>query len=141
MPTKCSPKTPAGVIRASNFRLSISDYKGLVQSFNLEFQRQINRVFDLSDGGSFYYIEGPAQGKVGFDSIVGPKGAPSLDCDCAPQTITLDIGTAICQGSNVAPIRYQLLNAMSFGLQGGGDSESGLIKFGINYSFTDLVKE
>lgn len=136
--SNCSVAAPAGVIRAGNFKLNIGTFRGLVQSFQLQFQRQLSRVYDLSDASSFYYVEGPSNGSVAFNSVVGPKGAPELVCSCKPETISLTVGTAVCDGTKNSSPTYQLLNALPAGLTGQGSSNDFIVVFGIQYQFTDI---
>lgn len=133
----CSVATPAGVIRGANFKLNVGSFKGLVQSFSLQFQRSLQRIYDLSDAKSFYYIEGPANGQATFNAVAGPKGAPVLTCDCRPTTLSLTVGSVVCAGADNSPT-YQLMNALPFGLTGQGDSNNFVIVFGIQYQFTDI---
>jgi len=141
--SSCSPHELAGVIRGTNFSISAGeDFTGLVQNFNLTFQRKLSRVYDLSDGKSFYYIEGPSEGQVQFSKVVGPKGAPKLLCSCEPQQITLNAGNSLCytaSGSSTAQgASYKLKNSYGFGLTGQGDANNFLIIFGISYMFSDI---
>jgi hypothetical protein len=142
----CVPRTLEGVIRGTNFTISGMDgtaQAGLVQQFNLEFKRNLSRVYDLASP-SFYYIEGPAEGTVSFTKVVGPKGAPKLDCSCEARDIILDTGPMLCQTQGGGPLgaggtfQYILKNAMPFGLNGQGSADNFLIIFGVSYLFNDI---
>lgn len=145
----CDGRSLEGIIRGSNFRISFSkdtdnsagdsSDRGLVQSFQLQFQRQLRRVYDLATP-SFYYLEGAPNGQVSFSRIVGPKGLPSLACDCQPQTVLLDAGPSFCYPEELgtAATAYELRNALPFGIAGQGDSQNFLIAFQVSYLFSDL---
>lgn len=93
----CSPKTLEGIIRGTNFRVSglAPGMEGLVQRFQLQFARQLERIYDLTSD-SFYYVEGNAEGQIQFTKIIGPKGGPKLTCDCIPRTIILNASNTLC---------------------------------------------
>lgn len=139
----CSEHRLEGTIRGTNFTIEGIDdaAAGLVQSFQLQFTRNLARVYDLADPG-FYYIEGPSKGEVGFTKIVGPKGAPKLTCDCEPRTLVLNAGETICfpepTAAQIEGATYTLLNALPFGISGQGNSNNFLISFSISYLFSDL---
>jgi hypothetical protein len=136
----------AGVIRGTNFSITAGEeFKGLVQSFSLQFQKRMQRVYDLTDGKSFYYVEGPSEGNVDFSKVVGPKGAPKLACSCVPEQITLNAGSALCYqtnaGGSVLPAsdaNYKLKNCYPFGLRGQGEAGNALIVFSISYLFSGI---
>lgn len=148
----CVVRTMEGVIRGTNFTITgIDDATvGLVQQFQLQFQRKLSRIYDLASTG-FYYIEGPSEGQVSFTKVVGPKGAPKVNCTCDPYDIVLDAGPMLCQTQAVSgqttpsgltgtgnSARYTLKNAMPFGLTGQGNANNFLIVFGVSYMFNDI---
>ena len=139
----CAPRNLEGIIRGTNFTITGTDgaAAGLVQQFSLEFKRALTRVYDLATP-SFYYIEGPSEGNVTFTKVVGPKGAPKLDCTCEARDLILDAGPTLCQtqGGAVANVdaRYVLKNAMPYGLTGQGSADNFLIIFGVSYLFNDI---
>lgn len=142
----CVSRNLEGIIRGTNFTISgLGDgaTAGLVQQFQLQFQRKLTRVYDLASP-SFYYIEGPSEGQVSFTQVVGPKGAPRLSCDCAARDIILDSGPTLCQtqaGGALASggtASYKLKNALPYGLTGQGDANNFLIIFGVSYLFNDI---
>lgn len=135
----CTERTVEGVMRGTNFRIrGLSEgAEGLVQQFQLQFQRRLSRVYDLSSP-AFYYIEGPSEGQVSFTKVVGPKGAPKLTCDCEPTDIILDAGQTLCFPDTTFDATYTLKNALPFGLTGQGNANNFLIIFGISYLFNDI---
>lgn len=144
----CVQRNLEGTIRGTNFTITgFNDATaGLVQQFQLQFQRKLSRVYDLASP-SFYYIEGPSEGQVSFTKVVGPKGIPKLSCECEASDITLNAGPTLCQtqggtntqlGQGGTVARYVLKNALPFGLTGQGDANNFLIIFGISYLFNDI---
>jgi hypothetical protein len=137
----CSFFRHQGTIRGVNFSIAGDDnFKGLVQAFQLEFARVLNRVYDLSSNG-FYYIEGPSKGTVFFNKVVGPLGAPKLICTCNPSTLTLDASNMLCSTSSSpssSGLTYHLEYALPERLQGQGSSENMIIMFGVGYTFSGL---
>lgn len=142
----CGGRTLAGVIRGTNFTITgvTPSATALVESFNLSFQRKITRVYDLASP-VFYYVEGASEGQIQLNNVVGPKGAPKLDCTCAPADILLNAGPMMCPtGSgqitaNASDFTYTLKNALPFGLSGQGDSNNFLLVFGVSYMFNDVI--
>lgn len=125
-----------GVLRGTNFSISSEEDLGLVQQFQLQFQRRLSRVYNLAEP-DYYYLEGPAEGQVTFSQIVGPSGCPGMNCDCEPEDITLDAGGVLCdQQTNCA---YTLVDALQSGITGQGDAQNFLIVFGAQYIFSDLI--
>lgn len=140
-PTACPTRTLEGIIRGTSFRIAGIDEtaQGLVQSFELQFQRKLTRVYDLTSAG-FYYLEGPPEGTVTFTKIIGPKGAPKITCECTPKNIILSMGPMMCLGNtNGKDVSYTLWNALPFGLNGKGNAGDFLIAFGISYMFSDIT--
>lgn len=138
---QCSDRTLDGVIRGTNFSIEgIQDIDnvGFVQQFQLEFTRSLTRIYDLASP-SFYYIEGPSEGKIALVNVVGPKGAPKMNCDCTPRTIVLNTGNIVCYPTNTSfRAIYKLTNALPFGLSLSGDSGKFIIMSGISYIFNDI---
>lgn len=137
--TTCANRSVEGVLRGTNFRIRGlgEGADGLVQQFQLRFERKLSRVYDLSDP-VFYYIEGASEGTIALSKVVGPKGAPFLSCDCTPRQIELDAGNVACYPDNASVPSYTLKNALPFGLVGQGDANNFLIVFGISYIFNDI---
>jgi hypothetical protein len=146
----CVTRTLEGVIRGQNFTIEgIDDATvGLVTQFNLQFQRPLTRVYDLAST-AFYYVVGNAQGQVDLQKVVGPRGAPRIRCTCDPYTITLDASHTLCHVQGLegdaqlldgVGAKYDLLNAMPFGLQGSGSSENPVIVFSVSYMFSDIAE-
>jgi hypothetical protein len=139
----CNNRVLEGTIRGTNFTVSgIDDAgRGLVQQFQLEFQRKLTRIYDLASP-AFYYIEGPPEGSISFTKVVGPLGAPKISCDCQPRTLLLNAGNTLCYGrgtpADPADFSYTLLNAMPYGLVASGTSENMVIMAGLSYMFADL---
>lgn len=138
----CNSRVLEGTIRGTNFSISGIDEsaQGLVQQFSLQFQRKLSYIYDLSSPG-FYYIEGPSEGQVSFTKVVGPKGAPKLNCECEPRTLRLNAGETLCypEDGDFQDASYTLLNALPFGLTGQGNASDFLIVFGISYRFNNVI--
>ncbi len=137
----CSSRSLEGVIRGTNFRITGVDNtsEGLVQQFQLQFERKLSRVYDIASP-IFYYIEGPSEGQVSFTKVVGPKGAPKLSCSCTPRDIILDAGQTLCYPNNAAfDASYTLKNALGYGLTGQASADNFLVVFGISYLFNDIA--
>jgi len=139
----CNGRALSGIVRGTGFTVSADDdsFKGLVQAFELDFTRKIQRIYDLASP-SFYYIEYPPEGQVAFTKVVGPMGAQKLVCDCLPHTITLSAGTLPCFPKPTGPadpnLTWTLTNAMPFNLRVHGNASDFLIVFSIAYVFSDL---
>ena len=143
----CRTQRLDGIIRGTNMVVTMSsganadDIPGLVQSFQLQFQRRLSRVYDLTSP-SFYYIEGPPEGTVSFSKVIGPKGFPKLGCDCTPRTIVLDASAALCYGADPETqnnARYVLKDAFPMGLSGQGTAENFIVFMGVSYMFGDMA--
>lgn len=144
----CTQRSLEGIIRGTNFSITgVNDdaTAGLVQSFQLQFQRRLSRVYDLASP-SFYYIEGPSEGQVSFTKIIGPKGVPRLSCECVARDIILNAGPTLCQTQagttgqlSTGSAAYTLKNALPFSLQGSGNAENFVISFGVGYLFNDII--
>ena len=139
----CNGRALAGIIRGTGFSVTVDDssFKGLVQAFELDFTRRIQRIYDLASP-SFYYIEYPPEGQVAFTKVVGPLGAQKLVCDCQHHTITLSAGTLPCFPKPTGPadpnLTWTLTNAMPFNERIHGNASDFLIVFSIAYVFSDL---
>jgi hypothetical protein len=142
MATACNPRNLEGVIRGTGFTIQgeAPGSNGIVSQFQLEFKRELNRIYDLSSP-SFYYIEGAPQGTATFQKIVGPKGAPKLLCSCEPNTVILNTGTGTCYPTNTAAAdtSYTLHYALPFGLSGQGQATDFIVSFSVSYLFSDLT--
>jgi hypothetical protein len=136
----CSNRRLEGVIRGTNFTIRgiDRDNVGLVQQFNLNFERSFTRIYDLANP-SFYMLEGPSEGAIALVNVIGPSGAPVLSCDCTPRTILLDTGNLVCYPTNTSfSASYTLLNAFPTKLSLSGDSGKFIIIGGISYTFSDI---
>jgi hypothetical protein len=136
----CNTRQLEGVLRGTGFTITIAGegataFRGLVQSFSMQFIRPMNRIYDLTSS-SFYYIEAPPQGTLNLNKVVGPMGAPKIFCTCSPLTITLNSTMSCSPGT--APIIYRLMNVFPVGLAGQGTSENMIIMMGVTFTFTDL---
>jgi len=138
----CNPRSLQGVIKGTNFTISGLDGAsggGLVQQFQLQFQRNFQRIYDLASP-VYYHIEGASQGNLSLTKVVGPLGAPKLSCDCIPQTLILDAGNTLCYGEPLgADATYTLLNALPYALSGQGNSNDFILIFGLTYVFNDIL--
>lgn len=135
MPSCNADREFEGVIRGTNFSISTESELGLVQQFQLQFQRRLSRVYNLV-APEFYYLEGPAEGQVTFSQIVGPGDCPGMRCECRPEDITLDAGGVLCDSQK--DCTYTLRDALQSGVTGQGDAQNFLIVFGAQYVFSDL---
>ncbi len=141
----CVGRELSGIIRGTNFTISGLDgaAMGLVESFSLQFERKITRIYDLASP-RFYYVEGASEGQVQFNQVIGPIGAPKLACDCISKDIILNAGPTICpvntqpMQANASQFSYTLKNALPFGLSGQGEANNFLIVFGIKYMFNNI---
>jgi hypothetical protein len=143
----CVGRTLAGMVRGTNFSITgiTPGATGLVKQFELEFKRTITRIYDLASP-DFYYVEGASQGSITLQNVIGPKGAPKLDCTCVPVDLLLNCGPMMCPtgaqppiSANASNFTYTLKNALPAALHGQGDSETFLIVFSITYLFNDIV--
>ncbi len=136
----CGGKNLEGIIRGTGFSISGIDgeAKGLVQQFEMHFTRKLTRIYDLASP-AFYYIEGPSEGDISFTKVVGPKGAPKLNCDCLPRTIILNANETLCFGEPLGQdASYTLLNALPYGLVLSGSAENFIILAGVSYLFSNI---
>jgi hypothetical protein len=131
----CGTQAHAGTIRGTNVVVQADGASGLSRSVTFKFQRPLSRIFDLNDSSLFYYVEGPPQGQAALEYIVGPKGGPSLACDCTPTNVVLSVTPGQCDGQSKT---YTLKNAMGSGLQGSVSSENFVFQMSLSYEFTDL---
>ena len=138
----CNPRSLQGIIKGTNFTIAGIDGdagQGLVQQFQLQFQRNFQRIYDLSSP-VYYHIEGASQGTISFTKVVGPRGAPKISCDCEPRTLILDAGNTLCYGEPLGEdATYTILNAIPFALSGQGNSQDFIIIFGLTYVFNDII--
>jgi hypothetical protein len=143
----CTPRSLKGLIRGNNFMLSIYEtettdvtVQGLVQAFEISFNRKLTRVYDLTSP-VFYYIEAPTDGQVAFTNIVGRAGAPKLSCSCSPKTLVLSPGDLACEQNTIdnVPSTFTMLDALPHGLRIQGSAGSGLVVYNISYIFNELL--
>lgn len=137
--TSCNSRSLQGVFRGSSAVIATddSDFKGIVQGYEITFQVDKKQVFDLVSPG-FYYLEQPPVGAASFSKIVGPKGLQKNLCSCVPKTITIDASAANCYPGTGVQAQYVLVNALSTGLKVSSTVQDWLIAFSVSYIFSDL---
>lgn len=136
----CNARSLEGIYRGSSAIISTddTDFKGLVQGYEINFEVPNRQVYDLVSPG-FYYIEEPPRGIATFAKVVGPKGFQKNICSCVPKTITIDASAAMCYppGAGV-DAQFVLINAKPNGIKIGSTVENWLITFQVSYIFSDL---
>jgi hypothetical protein len=136
----CNSRSLEGIYRGSSAILSTddSDFKGIVQGYEIDFQVDRRQVYDLLSPG-FYYIELPPAGTATFSKVVGPKGFQKNICSCTPKTITIDASAAMCYPPDAdVDAQFTLVNALPRGIKIGSTVETWLISFQVSYIFSDL---
>jgi len=131
----CGEQQHAGTVRGTNVIVRVGDGRGLARSAAFSFQRPLSRVFDLNNSALFYYIQGPPAGEAELSYVLGPKGGPSLTCDCDTSTLIIGVTPGQCASPSVT---YTMLNAMGVALTGQVTSDDFMFQIGIKYQFTDL---
>jgi hypothetical protein len=137
----CNTRELEGIIRGSSATISTTDtdFKGIIQGYEIQFQVPRKQVYDLISPG-FYYIEYPPQGVASFSKVVGPKGFQKSICTCTPKTITIDATGPVCYptGTVTPDATFVLLNALPQQLHIRSTTEDWLVTFTVTYIFSDL---
>jgi hypothetical protein len=136
----CNTRSLEGIYRGSSAIITTddTDFKGIVQGYEIDFQVPRRQVYDLVSPG-FYYIEEPPKGIASFAKVVGPKGFQKSICSCTPKTITIDASAAFCFPPDTdVQAQFVLVNALPMGIKIGSTVENWLITFQVSYIFSDL---
>lgn len=103
-----SNKTLAGSIKGTSVAMTVANGGGdviagaMVQSVQLQYSRQISRIFELGSENMYYNV-GNSEGQGSIQAIAGPKGmiAQALSaltkvCSATKQAISFTGGTELC---------------------------------------------
>jgi hypothetical protein len=113
--------TYGGVFKGTTF--GIADKGALVQGVQVQYQRQVSRVWELGSMKQ-YFLEGHTEGQGSIEHIVGPKGlinelaAKYKDICSTDRTMVLSASTAECGdqpgGTSTITLAGVLVTALSF---------------------------
>lgn len=141
-----------GIFKGTSFKMTIAGgglslQGSLVQSLNVQYQRQLSRIWELGST-DMYYVEGRAEGQASLQQIVGPKGLVSAtlknlaDLSCATQkrAITLSAGASgeSCNGGEFGETQLVLQGPVANGFTLGADAQQFVVNAGITVMFASM---
>lgn len=145
MATTCPTYTHRYTIRGNSWKFeriggnsAAGELEGLIQQFQLRFQRNVNIVYDLASN-DIYHVEGKPVGQLSIQKILAPvQQSAAFDCPCDPYRYRLSAGNDGCIPGQAGEIAYTIENAFQadFGLQ--GSVQNSLVAFTVSYAFTDI---
>ena len=112
-----------------------NEIEGLVQSFQLQLQRQVTTVYDLTSD-QIYIVEGNPQGQFGSNSIIAGFCGEPFVCDCDPGRIELESEAGECEGACEGTWELQNVYQQAFNLQ--TDVQSKVFQASAQYQFTHI---
>lgn len=104
-------------IKGTNFKLVVSgadvnSVGALIQEFGAQYQRQINRIYELGSRQQSY-VEGPTAGQLNLSQVVGPSAIvdeimQTLGdiCNAEQNTVTLTAGAQLCDGTSPPSVAF-----------------------------------
>jgi hypothetical protein len=116
--------TFGSAIKGTMFKLVVAggtttDIGALVQEFGAQYQRQINRIYELGSRQQSY-IEGPTAGQLSLSQVVGPTAIvdeilTTLGdiCQAEQNTVTLSAGAVLCDGNSSPTVTFNNVVASS----------------------------
>lgn len=136
-PIRYNSKVVEGLLRGNDAAITIDggDAIGLVQEWQIMFDRPLTRLYDLIKP-NLSYMELISSGMLVLNSVSGPTNLPTTACECVAHTITLNPGDTYCNG--ISPIIFTFTDCLptKFILRGSITPELSL--FNIVYTFTDM---
>lgn len=143
MATQCPTYQHRYTIRGNSWRFqradnTTDDIEGLIQQFQLQFQRNVMVVYDLASD-DIYHVEGKPVGQLSIQRILAPVQQQALfDCPCTPLSWNLSAGNDGCLPGQAGSIDYTIKNAFQnmFALQ--GQVQNNLVSFSVSYAFTHV---
>ncbi len=142
-----------GIFKGSSFKLTLAGGSSpaiagsLVQQIDVQYQRQIQRVWELGSR-DMYYVEGHTEGQASLQQIVGPTGLVTdmvqdlgkLDCDAAKRRMTLSAVTngEFCSGATGGGTSLTINSPVASSFTLGASAENFVVNAGIQIMFTGL---
>lgn len=101
-----------GAFDSSSAVMTIGEISDLlVTSVSIQYQQNLNRVFDVQSDKT-YYVIGRTQGSGSLGTVIGPKGASSagiskLSDVCNPEEILFDFTGAGCTAEGSTDVSFK----------------------------------
>ncbi len=142
-----------GIFKGTSFKMSLAGggtslQGSLVQQVNVQYQRQLQRIWELGSR-DMYYIEGHAEGQASLQQIVGPKGLVTatlkslgdLSCSTATRAVTLSAGTdgELCSGGDLGETQLVLVGPVATGFNIGASAQDFVVNAGIQVMFASMT--
>lgn len=127
----------------------------IVQQFSVAYQKRLTKIFEFGNP-NFYFVEGPPDGQMQIDNLVGPKGlvltfARVLGDVCAVEKNLLRLGFGTGCGNNTAQaaieraagaaaallMRFALVDTISL----SGEAQTALVRSQARLMFGSLEEE
>lgn len=114
----------------------------LVQDFSAQYQRQINRIYELGSRQQSY-VEGPTAGQLQLSQVVGP-GSVVDDllaqlgdlCNAEQNSVTLAAGAVMCSGDQTKSFTFH--NAVATGTSIAANVGNFIIQRSLSVIFTSM---
>lgn len=131
----------AGGFEPENTKVAWSGVSGggIVRQIQLQYQREVSRIWDLGTG-SVYLIAGIPNGNFMFGMVAAGVKPPNYGV-CNPGTVTLAIAQSICRAGGGNPAQssnYTLNHVVSGSVAVSGDSSDMMIVQGVGGTFLSL---
>lgn len=138
-----------GVFKGTSFAMSIGGAGGnlrgaLVQQLQVNYRRQITRVWELGSRDQFY-IEGHTEGMAQLQRIVGPNGlvdgitrALSDICSSASRALSLSAANNACAGTLAGGGTISLESPVTTNFSLGATVQNFVVDSGLELTFTGL---
>lgn len=127
-------------LRGSMLRIATNlgsgeDLEGLVQSFQLQLQRQMTTVYDLTSD-DIYIVEGNPQGQFASSKVLAGFCGTPLDCSCDEGTISLETIRGQCDEACEGEWVLENVFQQAFSLQGQVSDK--VMSASAQYTFTHI---
>lgn len=139
----CNVKNLTKVIRGNAVTLTFNDgiqgFKGLVQSFELSYAREVTQINDLVSN-DIVYVQKPGQGELKIVQVVGCK-LPAMDCSCEPGELIINVSGASCYENGDCSSLSGFINlkkVMQSSIALSGSVENWVLVGQISYKFAEL---
>lgn len=139
-PLRFNNRITEGVIRGNDATITAgdTDITGLVQEWQISYDRNLARQHDLING-DISYVEAMPAGTLTLSNVAGPLNLPAEVCTDIPVTIKLRPGSTYCNGASEFIYIMSDCVPMRFVMKGSLTPE--LVLFSAVYQFINLTTE
>lgn len=136
-PLRYNSKIAEGLLRGVDATITMGDkdMSGLVQEWQVSYDRPVERQYDLIAGG-VSYLEGKPQGSLVLSGVVSRSTLYSQACSTELQTIVLTPGSTYCEGGPPPIFTFTDCLPMKFTMRGALNSS--LVLFNVAYTFINM---